>query len=114
MSKALLTLIILVVSSVALTGCFATNNQNTNATPTPIDTSMDDTEDMTIDDDDTTNDDDDMITATTTPMDDGNAMDADENQMQVTIESSSFKFAPNVIEAKPGQTITVVLDNQEG
>lgn len=109
MNKALLSFVVLLISSLALSGCFA-NNGNTNATPTPAD----DTEDMTIED--TDNDDDDMIdnTASVTPADNGTDMEIDADALQVVVNASNFKYEPNVMEAKPGQTVVVTLDVTEG
>jgi plastocyanin len=103
MNKFFVSLVILLVSSLVLSGCFS-NTNDTAPTPTPASD-----EDMIIEDED------EMIEEepSVTPAEE-TGMEVDKNAVNVTVNGTNFKFEPNVIEAKPGQTVTVTLDVTEG
>ncbi|MBP9758240.1 hypothetical protein KBD45_00970 [Candidatus Dojkabacteria bacterium] len=108
MNKTLLAVSLLIVSSVVLSGCFVTNNGDNTASPsvTPQPTNGD----SIIENDEL-----DIATPSEIP-----SMPSDEEGVQVnpevkiTVDSTSYKFEPNVIEAKPGEIVQITLNNIEG
>lgn len=108
MNKMLLTLSLLITSAVGLSGCFLVNNDNNTTTPT-VTPQLNDG-DLDIDVDDT-----DVAVPSEIPTD-----VTDENTVQVSpetkisITSLSYKYEPNVIEAKPGEIIQLTVNNAEG